>query len=86
MSLDQWIKENQPDVWKDLQAFRKRCNSALTVPSVAASLPGLARHIESPDTLSTDEQTDQSNTPTDSECEVSTSGGPLGSRTDVYPL
>ena len=84
MSLDQWIKENQPDVWKDLQAFRKRCNSALTTPSVAASLPGLARHIESPDMLSTDEQTDQSNTGTGYGFEVLSSSGERESQTVAW--
>ena len=84
MSLDQWIKENQPDVWKDLQAFRSRCNSALTAPSVAASLPGLARHIESPDTPPTEPETDQSNTGTGYGFEVLSSSGERESQTVAW--
>ena len=59
-------------------------SSALTAPSVAASLPGLARHIESPDTPPTDEQTDQSNTGTGYGFEVLSSSGERESQTVAW--
>ena len=61
-----------------------KLRSALTAPSVAASLPGLARHIESPDTPSTDEQTDQSNTGTGYGFEVLSSSGERESQTVAW--
>ena len=59
-------------------------HSALTAPSVAASLPGLARHIESADTPPTDEQTDQSNTGTGYGFEVLSSSGERESQTVAW--